>query len=53
MEKIKIRRIGNSLGIILPKDVLDLLGLSEGDEVDIDVEGGQIQVFLKKASIGR
>lgn len=29
---IKIRRVGNSLGVILSKDVVASLGVSEGDE---------------------
>lgn len=32
MQHLKIRRIGNSLGVILPKEVLAELGLAEGDE---------------------
>ncbi len=48
MVKVKIRRIGNSLGVILPKDVLDLLELNEGDEIKIDVGGGTIRMVLKK-----
>jgi len=38
MEKVKIRKIGNSLGVILPKDMLNRLRLEEGDEVSL-VEG--------------
>lgn len=30
-DRLKVRRIGNSLGINLPKDVLSELGVSEGD----------------------
>ena len=30
--KMKLRRIGNSLGFTVPKDVLQDLGLEEGDE---------------------
>lgn len=32
-EKLKIRRIGNSLGIILPQTALSTLNLGEGDEL--------------------
>ena len=35
---ITFRRIGNSLGIILPKEMLDRYGIKEGDAVDV-VEG--------------
>ncbi len=33
MHRIKIRRIGNSLGATLPKEVLQKLNVSEGDTV--------------------
>jgi len=33
MQHLKIRKIGNSLGVVLPKDVLARLGVTEGDEL--------------------
>jgi putative addiction module antidote len=33
MTTAKIRKIGNSLGVVLPKDVLEMLGAREGDIV--------------------
>ncbi len=33
MTKLKVRRIGNSLGTILPTDVLQRLRVAEGDEL--------------------
>jgi putative addiction module antidote len=33
MSRLKIRKIGNSLGVVLPKEVLEMLGASEGDTV--------------------
>ena len=30
---VKVRKIGNSLGVILTKDVVDSLGVAEGDEL--------------------
>ena len=30
---LKVRRLGNSLGIILNRDVLDALGVAEGDQL--------------------
>ena len=30
---LKIRKVGNSLGVILPQEALAALGVSEGDEV--------------------
>jgi putative addiction module antidote len=32
-EKVKIRKIGNSLGVILPKQTLGALRVQEGDEL--------------------
>ncbi|MEN9839408.1 MAG: hypothetical protein RL177_887 [Bacteroidota bacterium] len=32
----KVRKVGNSLGIILPKPVIESLHLKEGDKVSID-----------------
>lgn len=32
-EKLKLRKFGGSLGVILPKTVTDLLALKEGDEL--------------------
>ena len=33
MATLKLRKVGSSVGIIIPKDVLDSLHLAEGDEV--------------------
>ncbi len=41
MVRLKIRRIGTSLGVILPKEVLARLKVGEGEEVFVsDVPGG-------------
>ena len=31
---LKVSRIGNSLGVILPKELLNQLGLKEGDKLE-------------------
>lgn len=31
--RIKVRRVGSSLGVILTKDVVESLGVAEGDEL--------------------
>jgi antitoxin component of MazEF toxin-antitoxin module len=36
---LKIRRIGNSLGVILPKGTLDKWGLAEGDHLELAERG--------------
>lgn len=33
MQHLKVRRIGNSLGVVLPRDVLARLGVDEGSEI--------------------
>lgn len=37
--KIRIRRVGNSLGVLLPKTVLDAWGVGEGDELELTERG--------------
>src|SRR5258705_8713548 len=37
--KLSIRRIGNSLGVIIPKTALDAWGLGEGDEFHLTERG--------------
>jgi len=38
---LKVRKIGNSLGVVLPKDVLAKLRVSEGDELTVsDLQSG-------------
>jgi putative addiction module antidote len=39
------RKIGNPVGVIIPKEMLDNLGLKEGDELDLEARDGGI--FLK------
>lgn len=41
MDKLKIRKIGNSLGAIIPADVLARLRVGEGDELHVieDADG--------------
>ena len=42
--KLKIRSIGTSYGVILPKEMLDRLNLSEGDELFAVEIGGQLRL---------
>jgi Antidote-toxin recognition MazE, bacterial antitoxin len=37
--KIRLRRIGNSLGVLLPKATLDAWGLAEGDALELTEHG--------------
>ena len=40
----KLRRVGNSLGVTLPKEVLDKFGLKEGDSINIILTTEGIQL---------
>jgi len=37
--KVAVRRIGNSLGVIVPKPVLESWGVGEGDELELTARG--------------
>lgn len=37
--KTTVRRIGNSLGILLPKTVLESWGIGEGDQLEVSTQG--------------
>lgn len=44
----KIGRMGNSLGVSLPKDLARKLDISQGDEIEF-IENDRGEVLLKKA----
>lgn len=37
--KIRVRRVGNSLGVLLPKALLQSWGVGEGDELELSARG--------------
>ena len=37
--KVRIRRVGNSLGVLLPKALLEAWGLGEGDDLEVTERG--------------
>lgn len=44
---MKVRRIGNSLGVILPKEILASLGADEGDTIDVvQTSDGRIELAV-------
>jgi len=45
MKPLKIRKIGNSLGVILPKEILAELRLGEGDVIFALKEGHKALAF--------
>jgi antitoxin MazE len=42
--QVQVARWGNSLGLRIPKDVAQRVGLREGARVDVEVEGDRIVV---------
>ncbi len=43
MQHLKVRKIGNSLGVVLPKETLAQLGVGEGDElIATKAPGGEV-----------
>lgn len=48
---ITIRKIGNSEGIIIPKDVLDRMGVKAGDEIVLKEENGEIKLVPQNADL--
>lgn len=37
--KIRVRRVGNSLGVLLPKATVEAWGIGEGDELELGEQG--------------
>jgi putative addiction module antidote len=46
--EVKIRKIGNSLGIILPSDIIRLMSLKEGDSINMEGKENEILIALRK-----
>lgn len=46
----KVTKIGNSLGITLPTDLLKQVGLYKGDDVQVEVKDGRI-ILRKKVQL--
>jgi antitoxin component of MazEF toxin-antitoxin module len=53
MLKLRVRRIGNSLGVLLPKDEVVRQGLREGDEVVVEVRKSRALLDVWGALRGR
>ena len=52
MEQIerKVTKIGNSIGITLPPEILKQVGLTQGDDVQVEVKDGKI-ILRKKEQL--
>jgi antitoxin MazE len=46
--QITASRWGNSLGVRIPKDIAERVGLSAGDSVDVEAKGDQIVISLRR-----
>ena len=41
---VTIRKIGNSEGVIIPKEILERFGLKAGDSLELRAEGAQLSL---------
>tara|TARA_R110000751_G_scaffold295843_1_gene404751 strand:- start:323 stop:544 length:222 start_codon:yes stop_codon:yes gene_type:complete len=48
---VTIRKIGNSEGIIIPKEVLDRMRLKAGDTIEIREENGSLSLIPEQADL--
>lgn len=46
---LKVRQIGNSLGVVLPKELLARLGAKEGDDIYVSKTPTGVQLHRKDA----
>jgi putative addiction module antidote len=52
--EVKLRKVGNSVGIVLPKEALAHLKLEEGDTVTVtDASEGGLRLSPHKAEVAR
>ncbi|PEL24306.1 AbrB/MazE/SpoVT family DNA-binding domain-containing protein [Bacillus toyonensis] len=49
----KLRKIGNSVGLLLPKDVLEHMNLKEGEDVEIRYDADRKEIILRNKKIPR
>lgn len=53
MTQLKVRKIGNSLGVVLPKEVLDQLKVKEGDLLDVVPAPGGVTLSVSDEEVDR
>jgi putative addiction module antidote len=52
--ELKLRKVGNSVGVILPKEALSHLNVEEGDSVSVtDGPDGSLRLSPSKADVTR
>jgi len=49
--EVKIRSIGNALGIILPKNITKQMNLNADDAIELNVEEKKLVIARKKQSL--
>ncbi|MEF0939232.1 AbrB/MazE/SpoVT family DNA-binding domain-containing protein [Rhizobium sp. BR 362] len=50
---VVIRKIGNSEGVIIPKEVLDRMGLEAGDTLELSMQDGELRLQPTDADFAR
>ncbi|WP_430440613.1 AbrB/MazE/SpoVT family DNA-binding domain-containing protein [Shinella sp.] len=50
---VTIRKIGNSEGIIIPKEILDRMGVKAGDEIIMTSKGSQLVLSVADGDFNR
>ena len=54
MAQLKVIQIGNSLGVVLPKDILYKLGAEKGDVLHVsEAPGGEFRVGTRSPKVQR
>ena len=53
MTSLKIRKIGNSLGVVLPKELLEQLNAGEGDTLSVQREENGFRIEVSEAETER
>jgi len=54
MLELKLRKVGNSVGVVLPKQVLAHLNADEGDTLSVtDAADGSLRISPAKADVRR
>ncbi len=53
MTRLKIRKIGNSLGVVLPKEVLEQLKVKEGDSLNVVTSPTGITLSVSDEEVDR
>ncbi|MDH4475466.1 MAG: AbrB/MazE/SpoVT family DNA-binding domain-containing protein [Verrucomicrobiaceae bacterium] len=54
IHELKLRKIGNSVGVVLPKEVLTVLKAQEGDSVQVtEAADGSIRLNMAKPEVSK